>query len=142
MKAVSLAFDDLDFVIDPLQATCMKRETAMADNAIGISFEHFRKGQQGPYPAFMSHRAPGVEEVPRTSGVSIVPEFFQVVFQKIDHHKGLINLQQCFEPRLFLVAKIFSVLQLQQYVTMYHTCVKYSDTLPSDTQMRVDRTTL
>ena len=125
MKAIGSAFNDLDFVIDSFQATGVKREPAMTDNAIGISLKHFGKSHQGPHPAFTGHRAPGVEEVPRTSGIFIIPEFFQIVFQKIDRQKGLIHLKQRFELGLFFLSKVFSVLQQKILAALDHVFILF-----------------
>jgi hypothetical protein len=46
MKAVGLAFDDLDLVVNPFEFSGMDVEIAVVQYAIAIPFQHFRKAGQ------------------------------------------------------------------------------------------------
>ena len=43
MKTVSLAFNDLDFIIHPFEFTGMDRVVTVINDSVAIAFQHTRK---------------------------------------------------------------------------------------------------
>ncbi len=50
MKAICLAFNDLDFIIYPFQDSRMDWMIAMVQDAVTIAIQHFGEFRDGPLP--------------------------------------------------------------------------------------------
>jgi len=62
MKAISLAFNHFDFIVNPFQATDVDREPTVIDNSVSISGESLSEFDHRFYFTLESQRAPKVKK--------------------------------------------------------------------------------
>ena len=62
MKAISLVFNNLDFIVNPFQTAGMDREPTVIDNSVSISGESLGEFDHRFYFTLESQRAPKVKK--------------------------------------------------------------------------------
>jgi hypothetical protein len=83
MKAISLAFNHFDFIVNPFQATGVDREPTVIDNSVSISGESLSEFDHRFYFTLESQRAPKVKKSLGALWVSVLPESFKIIFQAL-----------------------------------------------------------
>lgn len=83
-EAVGHAFDDLDRVVDSVEATRVQGIAAMIDDALGMPREILRERLKGCDPARLGSGAPGVERTGRPPGATVGPEVLQLILQDVN----------------------------------------------------------
>jgi len=120
MKAISLAFNHLDFIVNPLQTAGMNREATVTDNSVSISGKGFGELDHRFYFTLESQRAPKMKKSLGILWVSILPEPFKIVFQNIDCAQGFIKFQNSLQLRFFFFKKILWILKQKIFASFYH----------------------
>jgi len=114
METVSLSFNNLDFVINPLKTRSMDRIFTMINNTIGILAYSFSKANEWSNSTFLCHLYKAPYPFYHPSFISVIPKSFNLVFKYINNREILVYLQK-FSKSLGLPSlKVSSV--FKQYV--------------------------
>ena len=114
METVSLSFNNLDLIINPLKARGMNRVFTMIDNTIGIFAYSFSKANEWSNSTLLCHLFKAPYPFYRPSFIYVIPKFLNLVFKYINNREILVYLQKFFKSLGLLSLKVSSV--FKQYV--------------------------
>ncbi len=118
MKAISLALNDFNFIVNPFHTTCRDRKLTVVNNAIGISLQHFGQRNNSPYSTFISQRTPMLNSFFRPFGILISLQLFKVILKDINRGDGFIKLKERYKLRSFFLKQLLFIFEQKAFASL------------------------